>query len=335
MKISKKYPPVSIIIPCHNNDKTIGRVIGGALSQKYSGKEIIIVDDLSTDKSPEIISKLKKKIKIITNEKNLGLAGSLNKGIKKARGEIIVTLQGDCIPQNRLWLSKLLEPFKNESVVATCSRVHNPIEIWNKSDPLTKDLLIQEKGTYTPKLDEKGCAYRKKTLEKVGLFDDKHFRLAGEDFDMFAKMEGEGKIVFGIEPFVIHEHFLDKKGFYRRWRTWSTASGVLFRIHGRKVDGWAGTLKRTIFPVWGILKGIKTRAEHTNKSNLIMTYILLNLIHTKNFIRGYLLNWILRTFFLEYCYKRLIFYQANGQQNFVKILRRIYLLRRNCRDVYF
>lgn len=78
---------VSIIMPCFNNEATIKESINSVLSQSYKCWELIIINDNSTDDSQNIINDYvnsDERIKLITNEKNIGAGGSRNKGIEIA-----------------------------------------------------------------------------------------------------------------------------------------------------------------------------------------------------------------------------------------------------------
>ena len=84
---------VSFIIPNYNGEKTIGKLIESILRQDYKkGRiEIIVLDDKSNDNSIKVISKYKKKIKLIKNKKNLGEVGSTNEGLRIVKYEIIAS----------------------------------------------------------------------------------------------------------------------------------------------------------------------------------------------------------------------------------------------------
>ncbi len=89
---------LSIIIPCFNEENTIKIIIEKVLKFSLFDKEIIIVDDCSTDQSREIIKKLAKdnsNIKYFFLEKNLGKGSALNKGLKEANGDIILIQDAD------------------------------------------------------------------------------------------------------------------------------------------------------------------------------------------------------------------------------------------------
>ena len=88
---------LSIVIPCYNEQKTIQTIIK-EIEQVDIGKikkEIIIVDDFSTDGTREILSKLKRKYKIIFQKKNLGKGAALKKGILSSSGDVLVIQDAD------------------------------------------------------------------------------------------------------------------------------------------------------------------------------------------------------------------------------------------------
>ena len=88
---------ISVIVPVFNREGYIGRCLRSLLSQSFGKEnfEIIVVDDGSTDSSMKILNAFKEDIKIIRNEKNLGLPSALNKGINNAKGKYIVRVDSD------------------------------------------------------------------------------------------------------------------------------------------------------------------------------------------------------------------------------------------------
>ncbi len=85
---------VSIIIPCYNSEGRISEAIESAIKQTYSNKEILVVDDGSTDRSREIV-KSYKSVKLLENEKNRGANYSRNRGIKNSSGYFVKFLDSD------------------------------------------------------------------------------------------------------------------------------------------------------------------------------------------------------------------------------------------------
>lgn len=88
---------ISVIVPVFNREEYIGRCLRSLLSQSFGKKnfEIIVVNDGSTDSTEKILNAFKEDIKIIKNEKNLGLPAALNKGIKNSKGKYIVRVDSD------------------------------------------------------------------------------------------------------------------------------------------------------------------------------------------------------------------------------------------------
>jgi len=100
-------PLVSIITPSYKSERFIFKTIDSVLSQTYKNWEMIIVDDVSPDKSNEIIEKYIKqdsRIKLIKLEKNNGPALARNRAIKEANGRYIAFLDAD-----DLWMPEKLE----------------------------------------------------------------------------------------------------------------------------------------------------------------------------------------------------------------------------------
>ena len=92
-----KLPSISIVIPAHNQERYIGRCLRSVLNQTYARDdyEIIVIDDASSDRTAYALELFESEIVLVRNEEQLGLPGSLNKGIRKARGRYIIRLDGD------------------------------------------------------------------------------------------------------------------------------------------------------------------------------------------------------------------------------------------------
>ena len=86
---------ISVIIPMYNSEKYIAETIESVLTQKDIGYEIIIVNDGSTDHSPEICTRyLRDNVKLI-NQENSGAPTARNRGLKEAIGKYLLFLDSD------------------------------------------------------------------------------------------------------------------------------------------------------------------------------------------------------------------------------------------------
>ena len=107
----KANPRFSVIMCAYNLEKIVNIAIESVLNQKFDNYELIIVNDGSADHTLEVLKKYeekaKGKIRVINNEKNIGLSASRNKAIAQAKGKYIVHLDGDDTLYNRNTLANI------------------------------------------------------------------------------------------------------------------------------------------------------------------------------------------------------------------------------------
>ncbi|MBI4838619.1 MAG: glycosyltransferase family 2 protein [Nitrospirae bacterium] len=88
---------LSVIIPCFNEISTIDRIVDAVKNSPYADKEIIIVDDFSTDGTKEKLEKdiVRKVDKVIYHESNRGKGAAVRTGLKEATGDIVIIQDAD------------------------------------------------------------------------------------------------------------------------------------------------------------------------------------------------------------------------------------------------
>ena len=159
-----KGPLVSIIIPLYNSEKYVSETIKSALDQTWEDKEIIIVDNGSTDNSFLIARTFESKNFKVFSQVNKGASAARNRGLREAKGEYIQFLDAnDLLSVDKIENQvNLLE--ENRGKISVCSTVHfqnwlnweevvpNPYEekfIYNTDNPY--EFLINLWGGYTGK----------------------------------------------------------------------------------------------------------------------------------------------------------------------------------------
>ena len=90
-------PFISVIVPNHNGEKTIGRCLEAAFASQYSSFEIIVIDDCSSDDSVTVIAKYP--CRLIRLSEHGGASKARNTGAQNAAGELLLFIDSDCLLQ--------------------------------------------------------------------------------------------------------------------------------------------------------------------------------------------------------------------------------------------
>lgn len=199
----KSFPePVSVIIPCHNEGKTIGESIKHVLNMNYPKDmvEIIIVDDCSSDDSWKIIQEYAKRyenIRVFKTEKNSGRAAvPRNLGAKKAKNKYLLMLDADSYPEKDS-LNKMIGFMQEDPLVAAVTPAiltRTPRTFIQKMQHIEYDLVA-----FTRKLLDlidsvyvtpgAFALYRKDALIRVGLLDTHNLT---EDIEIVWRLLSKG-----------------------------------------------------------------------------------------------------------------------------------------------
>jgi GT2 family glycosyltransferase len=108
---------VSIVVPVHNRAPLTGRCLDLVLDGVPAGCEVIVVDDASTDATPDILAGYGDAIRTARMDGNVGFASACNEGARLARGEMLVFLNNDTEPHPG-WLEALLRHAGEHPVAA-------------------------------------------------------------------------------------------------------------------------------------------------------------------------------------------------------------------------
>lgn len=205
--------PISVIIPAYNTAKFIEKAVGSVMVQELLPEEIIIVDDGSTDTTPEVIKRMvtaqgdkMPRIKYI-RQANQGPAVARNTGIKNAAGDYIAFLDSDdtWLPARLKMQMKIFEDRPEVGLV--CSgrfRVDEPSQ-QRTLDCIGKTLSsdsyrdLWTKGNY---VTTSSVLARKKCFDTVGGFDEDPRVLGSEDAEMWLRVAERFPIVYVNEPLV-------------------------------------------------------------------------------------------------------------------------------------
>ena len=93
--MGRKSPTISVILPVYNGEKTVGATIRSVLEQQFDDFELLIIDDGSTDQTPDVLKVFSDPRIAVHSFENKGLAASRNRGIRLAAGEFVAFIDAD------------------------------------------------------------------------------------------------------------------------------------------------------------------------------------------------------------------------------------------------
>lgn len=203
-QISEQNPTVSVCIPSYNHSRYIQRCLESIFAQTYLPTELIVIDDGSTDGSPNIIEKLLKKCPFrceLIVRPNKGPAATATEGLEKARGEIHVGMASDDI-----WLPQFLEKnvkllvTRPEAVLAYCNcflidendKIIGSSSDWeNYGAKDTREMLLKMCCPQAP-----AVIFRKSAISALKWTGE-----YAEDLDLFLRLCLKGE--FAFEPSIL------------------------------------------------------------------------------------------------------------------------------------
>jgi len=226
-KVVKKWPFVSIVVPVYNEERMIGKCIKSLLNLDYprDRREIIAVNDASTDRTREICESFGRKIKLINLKKNSGRkAVPVNIGIRSARGTIIACLDADSVVDKNA-LRTMVPHFNDEGIAAVTPsmKVFRPKNLLQRFQwfeyvfaiLLRKLMQFLDSVYVTP---GPFSLYRKDVIEKLGYFDENN---RTEDMEIALRLQKNNyRIKHALDAVVYTDVPSTMDSFYSQRRRW-------------------------------------------------------------------------------------------------------------------
>lgn len=235
MKKLTRRAPVSIVMPMRNASTTLEEALKSLDSQTYPIKEVIIIDNASSDDSVALVRAYKRSsrlnIFIVKRMQNRGIGTSFNYGVKLAKSEIVILMHSDCALATRHELAKLVAPFRRKTVVAAYPTIALDPHAWSQYSFWQKSFFSRELDRPTRGLTTKFDAVARRAYRRIGGFDMENFGVGGEDADLHERLKKEGHVMLSSAR-VIHYHFLG--GGYSLGRLLAKQR-VYARIYGRLI----------------------------------------------------------------------------------------------------
>lgn len=196
-------PLVSVVMPNYNGNRFVEEAINSVLSQTFRDFELLIVDDCSTDDSLHTIEKIAQsdeRIRVISLNKNVGVADARNIGIRKSKGRYIALLDND-----DLWtedkLERQLAIAKKGADIVYCS--YDFIDEHNNY--IKKPFIVPEYTNFSKMLVSSviscSTSFIKAELMQAHPFNKAFYH---EDYVLWMQLLMECKVAYGDKKVLMH-----------------------------------------------------------------------------------------------------------------------------------
>jgi cellulose synthase/poly-beta-1,6-N-acetylglucosamine synthase-like glycosyltransferase len=272
-------PSVTVLIPAYNEEKVLRKTIEAVLESDYPSKEVIVVDDGSTDKTNLVARGFSDSgVKVIPRP-NGGKAVALNHGLKFARGEIVIVVDADSMVGKNTLL-ELVQPFRDPEVAAVAGN----IKVANRMNWLTRCQALEYIASinlYRRALDVFGSvtvvpgalgAYRREILESSGFYDSDTLV---EDFDVTMKALKTGNIVQASIRAISYTEAPQTVGDFvkQRLRWYRGNYQALWKHRDAALNSRYGFLQKLSFPYMAISMTFVPLSGVVNIAAIIMVII--------------------------------------------------------------
>ncbi|MFH1640679.1 MAG: glycosyltransferase family A protein [Candidatus Omnitrophota bacterium] len=203
----------SVVIATYNRASFLSRAVRSALGQTFKDIEVIVVDDASTDNTPQVIADLKDpRLIYLRHEKNKGAGGARNTGIRASRGEFIPFLDSDdeWMPDK---LEKQISLFKRSSEevgLVYCghtSVIDKTKEVKTERMPTVRGHVAEAALRYCVTGGGSTYIIRKECFEKIGFFDEELPSL--EDWELLMRLSQS--YAFEFVPEILTKRYMHRE----------------------------------------------------------------------------------------------------------------------------
>ena len=230
---------VSVIMSILNGEYTMNRAIDSILNQTYREIELIICDDGSSDATWQRLQEYRQRdarIALLSNENTMGLAASLNRCLRLAKGEYIARQDADDysdperIEKTLAYLRRRALPF------AACGvRISGETGIWSRRmypEEITRHEIIKHNPFFHPTM-----VFKKSALEAVGGYRVAPETRRTEDYDLVMRLAAEQMIGQNLQEYLyeVSEPQSEYKKKHRRITRWYEFRTRLFGYKKMKV----------------------------------------------------------------------------------------------------
>lgn len=199
---------ISVVIPSYNRRDCVLALLRDVFAQQDVDMEVIVVDDCSPDDSVAAFRREFPQAKIFVNEKNGGPAVTRNRGIREAKGELVVGFDSDVTIPDPLLLSKVVKRFREHPQVdGLAFRLLKPDGKSEDTPRWWHPVPIEDyadKEFYTSYFSGTAYAFRREALVKAGMYPEILYMHYEEVELAYRILDGGGEILHCPDLVALH-----------------------------------------------------------------------------------------------------------------------------------
>ena len=232
--INKKS--VDIVIPVYEEKEHLATIIDNLTKQSIPPNyvlNIIIVDDASTDGTPEYIEKnlLSETVSLIKLEKNSGPAVARNKGCLAGNGDILVLIDADCLPDSSDFIAEHIQALKKNDISCGAMASNIPDSIfWSQyQNEVFENRAAEYNKNKGSMFTTSNLAFSRNHFIQVSGFDEQYF-FGFEDRDFLLRSEEAGALItYTSKALVVHIDRLTVTSICKKMKRGGEVESNIFR----------------------------------------------------------------------------------------------------------
>jgi glycosyltransferase involved in cell wall biosynthesis len=278
-------PFVSVIVPVLNGEETVGDCVVSLLAVDYpvERREILIVDNGSTDRTAEIIRTYPVRY---LREDRRGAAAARNRGIEESAGSILAFTDADCLV-TRCWLRELVEGFTDPTIGAVEGEFADfpPVTLAQRYTARQRRFSYRARrgSPLAPYFLTGNVAFRREVFQRIGLFDTRFPAAGCEDVDLSWRFYADDgfQACYSPKAVTFHRHRATVADLYRQQVRNGRALAILHAKYPARLRwGWRLELRAWrivaaygMKAAWAVGPGVRPRGDEVDRYYPWITFV--------------------------------------------------------------
>jgi hypothetical protein len=225
---------VSVLMPAYNAERYLLQSVQSVLGQTFGDFELLVVDDCSTDRTPDILASIQdRRMRVIRNEHNLGIVGALNRAMARAHGGYIARIDADdfCLPTRFAKQVAYLDAHPDIALLGTETFILEEGRVRHERQRGDADpLVVRWRSLVSNPIGHPTMMFRAEMVARIGTYLREDYKYA-EDFDFSHRLLDVGDLAVLPENLIVYRQHHNNITRTRRDEMIAKTAAVLSRAY--------------------------------------------------------------------------------------------------------